>query len=138
MHHGTCAEFSSQNIDRGAAEPMSNYSGSISYLDEYNAHRAGGYAHGQSDDHRQALRVQCSPKHFICDRSMRCIPHYWRCDGHKDCWDRTDEANCTNVTCPHPGMHRCRVRTGLCTKSAWLCDGVSDCGPDDLSDEENC
>lgn len=34
---------------------------------------------------------------FKCDKT-RCIPADWRCDGHIDCEDETDESNCTE--CP--------------------------------------
>ena len=36
-------------------------------------------------------------KGFQCD-SRRCIPAKWRCDGHLDCEDQSDELNCEQ--CP--------------------------------------
>lgn len=30
---------------------------------------------------------------FQCDR-VRCIPADWRCDGHVDCQDQSDELEC--------------------------------------------
>jgi len=32
-------------------------------------------------------------KGFQCD-TQRCIPAKWRCDGHLDCEDQSDELNC--------------------------------------------
>lgn len=66
---------------------------------------------------------------------MECIPKVLRCDGVSDCFDQTDEANCTEITkrpyynetgdCVHPDR-LCRP-TGLCISVHKLCDGEDDC-----------
>lgn len=40
---------------------------------------------------------------FQCD-VKRCIPADWKCDGHVDCEDQTDELNC----------HECARGTVIC------------------------
>lgn len=37
----------------------------------------------------------CRPGFFSCDGS-RCHPLSRLCDAHQDCYDGTDESNCTN------------------------------------------
>ena len=41
----------------------------------------------------------CDPaEEFACDTD-RCVPLNWRCDGHADCIDATDEENCSGFCC---------------------------------------
>ncbi|CAB3366977.1 Hypothetical predicted protein [Cloeon dipterum] len=67
---------------------------------------------------------------FQCDRN-RCIPMEWRCDGHIDCEDQTDELKCKG--CPEGMIHCGRKK---CIKNIHMCDGISDCPWG--QDERNC
>ena len=35
----------------------------------------------------------CDSDKYMCDNNT-CIPNSWKCDGHFDCNDHTDEVNC--------------------------------------------
>lgn len=66
----------------------------------------------------------------MCDDN-RCIPKAWRCDGHVDCKDQTDEAQCNacgkgSISC---GKDRCMSQDDVC-------NGVVDCTYG--QDERNC
>ncbi|XP_047520169.1 atrial natriuretic peptide-converting enzyme [Pieris napi] len=68
---------------------------------------------------------------FQCDVN-RCIPHDWRCDGHVDCADRSDELNCR--VCKRSGDVHCGNQR--CISQTHLCDGKVDCPWG--QDERNC
>lgn len=70
------------------------------------------------------------PSGFQCDVT-RCIPKDWRCDGHVDCKDQTDELNCRS--CGH-GMIHCGE--DKCISQDHMCDGLIDCPWS--QDERNC
>ncbi|KAG8322784.1 hypothetical protein J6590_015775 [Homalodisca vitripennis] len=67
---------------------------------------------------------------FQCDQK-RCIPSDWKCDGHVDCEDQTDELDCHE--CAKGEIH-CGSRT--CMDQTHMCDGVRDCPWG--QDERNC
>lgn len=72
--------------------------------------------------------VSCSG--FLCDK-RRCIPNDWRCDGHVDCQDQTDESHCD--VCGEDAIH---CGEGRCMSQKHVCDGVVDCPYG--QDERNC
>ncbi|XP_014679192.1 PREDICTED: LOW QUALITY PROTEIN: low-density lipoprotein receptor-related protein 1-like, partial [Priapulus caudatus] len=77
----------------------------------------------------------CSPSHFLCTESGRCIPSSWRCDREPDCGadDVSDEENCEQGTC---GPMHFACRNGHCIPIYNVCNNVNDCG--DASDEVMC
>lgn len=77
----------------------------------------------------------CSPTAFTC-ANKHCVPAGWRCDGHNDCFDDSDEYNCpTRVpgTCP---ANQFTCSNHRCIPHTWRCDTDNDCG--DGSDEADC
>lgn len=77
---------------------------------------------------RLPLGTVCSG--FLCDKK-RCIPNDWRCDGHVDCLDQTDESNCDAC-----GSDSIYCGENKCMSSKHVCDGEIDCPYG--QDERNC
>uniref|UniRef100_A0A6Q2Z9A5 Low-density lipoprotein receptor-related protein 2 n=1 Tax=Esox lucius TaxID=8010 RepID=A0A6Q2Z9A5_ESOLU len=80
--------------------------------------------------------MTCSPHAFTCD-NKHCIMPGWRCDGHDDCGDYSDEVNCPTrlpFTCS-PEQFPC-TDGSRCIPKAWTCDADKDCS--DGSDERDC
>ena len=113
------------------------------------------------------MEKRCPAEKFQCREDGTCIPHNWRCDGHTDCDDKSDEEDCGSrklsriisyfsflvLTCL-PAEFRCKDRrecvqirfVGLKRTSfllyltiRWVCDGNADCldGSDELFCEES-
>ncbi|CAG7820356.1 unnamed protein product [Allacma fusca] len=102
----------------------------------------------------------CSEYEFECLFNWKCIPLSYKCDGDLDCGrgDNSDEMNCPvpqsvlpaeSTSTPEADSTaqenaKCESDEFLClgTKNCIgirkLCDGISDCGVGDVSDEVNC
>jgi len=68
--------------------------------------------------------------HFHCGNRTSCLPLSRRCDSVVDCWDASDETNCT-AACASPAHFTCS--DGHCVPQGRFCDGLADCP--DKSDE---
>ncbi|XP_001112880.1 low-density lipoprotein receptor-related protein 8 isoform X4 [Macaca mulatta] len=69
---------------------------------------------------------------FAC-RSGECVHLGWRCDGDRDCKDKSDEADCPLGTC-HGNEFQCG--DGTCVLAIKRCNQEQDCP--DGSDEAGC
>ncbi|CAC5362089.1 LRP1B [Mytilus coruscus] len=76
----------------------------------------------------------CEEDELECKRSEQCYPKGYKCDGHADCWDGTDECGCDEYVCPD---NRLKCPDDVCgMEDGKLCDGHSDCPRN--TDEEDC
>uniref|UniRef100_A0A8C0ST04 Sortilin-related receptor n=1 Tax=Canis lupus familiaris TaxID=9615 RepID=A0A8C0ST04_CANLF len=82
-------------------------------------------------------RGLCDRFEFECRQPKKCIPNWKRCDGHQDCQDGQDEANCpthSTLTCM---SREFKCEDGeACIVLSERCDGFLDCS--DESDERDC
>ncbi|XP_047417515.1 low-density lipoprotein receptor-related protein 8 isoform X9 [Sciurus carolinensis] len=76
----------------------------------------------------------CSPTAQFACRSGECIHLGWRCDGDRDCKDKSDEADCSVVGTCHGDEFQCG--DGTCVLVIKRCNQEQDCP--DGSDEAGC
>ncbi|XP_050691158.1 prolow-density lipoprotein receptor-related protein 1-like isoform X1 [Eriocheir sinensis] len=84
--------------------------------------------------------ILCSNGQFSCPiysrYDRRCIARTSYCDGHKDCWDGSDEpSGCVPHGCLE-SQFKCGGPVTECVPDVWVCNGQPDCT--DASDEANC
>lgn len=90
---------------------------------------AGGRSGDEEDEEPACLEGE----EWKCADGL-CIPREKRCDGHFNCYDHSDEANCN--PCPlSEGYFHCGNETS-CLEPGKRCNGVFDCW--DGSDEHLC
>ncbi|MCL4146720.1 UNVERIFIED_CONTAM: hypothetical protein GTU68_024149, partial [Idotea baltica] len=76
----------------------------------------------------------CSGNEFRCENDQ-CIDRFWKCDGHADCSDLSDELGCPgSVALASSEVFNCDRAFSIPMK--WRCDGSPDC--EDETDEEDC
>ncbi|XP_075412469.1 low-density lipoprotein receptor-related protein 8 isoform X2 [Tenrec ecaudatus] len=80
-----------------------------------------------------AAPAACAPAVQFACRSGECVHLGWRCDGDRDCKDKSDEADCPLGTCPG---HEFQCEDGTCVAAVKRCNQEQDCA--DGSDEAGC
>lgn len=83
-------------------------------------------------------------KDFVnCKYTTACLRKDWFCDGEDDCWDNSDETNCTLPAKSNCKIDEFRCSDGTCIGASARCDQINDCDDMDSnggisSDELNC
>ncbi|XP_072261337.1 low-density lipoprotein receptor-related protein 2-like [Pyxicephalus adspersus] len=78
--------------------------------------------------------LTCRRAFILCRDGKECVSLEYVCDGEKDCFDGSDEEDCTSY-CSNEDFFQC-VNATKCIEKKFRCDGVQQCP--DGSDEKNC
>ncbi|KAL6031981.1 hypothetical protein STEG23_029128 [Scotinomys teguina] len=88
---------------------------------------------GQAGQETTATPAACAPAAQFTCRSGECIHLGWRCDGDRDCKDKSDEADCSPGPCSE---NEFQCGDGTCVLAIKRCNLEPDCP--DGSDEAGC
>ncbi|XP_034358398.1 low-density lipoprotein receptor-related protein 8 isoform X4 [Arvicanthis niloticus] len=88
---------------------------------------------GRAGQGTTATPAACAPTTQFTCRSGECIHLGWRCDGDRDCKDKSDEADCSLGPC---GENEFQCGDGTCVLAIKRCNQERDCL--DGSDEAGC
>ncbi|XP_053722161.1 low-density lipoprotein receptor-related protein 2 [Synchiropus splendidus] len=97
-------------------------------------HQGKWYLANNGKDCIQDTGKRCQAEQFTC-LNGNCITAQWKCDGHNDCQDNSDEREtvCAFHTC---SAIEFTCDNGRCVPLSYACDYIDDCG--DNSDEKDC
>ncbi|CAO2588392.1 Low-density lipoprotein receptor-related protein 8, partial [Lemmus lemmus] len=88
---------------------------------------------GRAGQETTATPAACAPTAQFTCRSGECIHLGWRCDGDRDCKDKSDEADCSPGPC---NENEFQCGDGTCVLAIKRCNQEHDCP--DGSDEAGC
>ncbi|XP_021015565.1 low-density lipoprotein receptor-related protein 8 isoform X8 [Mus caroli] len=88
---------------------------------------------GRAGQGTTATPAACAPTAQFTCRSGECIHLGWRCDGDRDCKDKSDEADCSPGPCRE---NEFQCGDGTCVLAIKRCNQERDCP--DGSDEAGC
>ncbi|XP_051027455.1 low-density lipoprotein receptor-related protein 8 isoform X3 [Acomys russatus] len=88
---------------------------------------------GRAGQGTSVTPAACAPTAQFTCRSGECIHLGWRCDGDRDCKDKSDEADCSPGPC---GENEFQCGDGTCVLVVKRCNQENDCL--DGSDETGC
>lgn len=64
---------------------------------------------GSDESPNNCKHMNCTKNDFQCKDKRKCIPKPWKCDLDKDCYDGSDEENCSKhvATCDPTHQIQC-------------------------------